>query len=219
MRPLTEGSAHPVRHGPKPCLAEGRCEPSPDCDATIRMLFGNVRARGPPRWRGPSGESAAASAPNTRHASTMPQNLHRRPRPVPQHCDSTQPGIPVRDNGRGPAENTGLSAHGGCVQHDPGGRGHSDDSHDRHPRNGSAPCLDDALLRAPLPPSTSRERSTARLGPHPAGARSLRRLPRLTRKYWAAPYTSSLLPRSRARARCGLGAFAPGPAAHVLASR
>ena len=97
--------------------------------------------------------------------------------------------------------------------------GHYDDDHDRHPRNGSAPCLDDALLRAPLPPSTSRERSTARLGPHPAGARSLRRLPRLTRKYWAAPYTSSLLPRSRARARCGLGAFAPGPAAHVLASR
>ena len=97
--------------------------------------------------------------------------------------------------------------------------GHYDDDHDRHPRNGPAPCLDDALLRAPLPPSTSRERSTARLGPHPAGARSLRRLPRLTRKYWAAPYTSSLLPRSRARARCGLGAFAPGPAAHVLASR
>ena len=31
-----------------------------------------------------------------------------------------------------------------------------------HPRNGSAPCLDDALLRAPLPPSTSRERSTER---------------------------------------------------------
>ena len=97
--------------------------------------------------------------------------------------------------------------------------GHYDDDHDRHPRNGPAPCLDDALLRAPLPPSTSRERSTARLGPHPAGARSLQRLPRLTRKYWAAPYTSSLLPRSRARARCGLGAFAPGPAAHVLASR
>ena len=43
---------------------------------------------------------------------------------------------------------------------------------------GSAPCLDDALLRAPFTPSTSRERSTARLGPHPAGARTLRRLPR-----------------------------------------
>jgi hypothetical protein len=56
--------------------------------------------------------------------------------------------------------------------------GHYDDYHDRHPRNGSAPCLDDALLRAPLTPSTSRERSTARLGPHPAGARTLRRLPR-----------------------------------------
>jgi len=58
--------------------------------------------------------------------------------------------------------------------------GHYDDYHDRHPRNGSAPCLDDALLRAPLPPSTSRERSTARLGPHPARARTLRRLPRPT---------------------------------------
>jgi len=42
---------------------------------------------------------------------------------------------------------------------------------------------------------------------------------RLTGKYWAAPYASSLLPRSRARARCGIGAFAPAPAAHVLASR
>jgi hypothetical protein len=31
----------------------------------------------------------AASAPNTHHASTTPQNLHRRPRPVPQHCDSS----------------------------------------------------------------------------------------------------------------------------------
>ena len=28
---------------------------------------------------------------------------------------------------------------------------------------------------------------------------------RLTGKYWAAPYASSLLPRSRARARCGIG--------------
>ena len=56
--------------------------------------------------------------------------------------------------------------------------GHYDDYQDRHPRNGSAPCLDDAPLRAPLPPSTSRERSTARLGPHPAGARTPRRLPR-----------------------------------------
>ena len=42
---------------------------------------------------------------------------------------------------------------------------------------------------------------------------------RLTGKYRAAPHASSLLPRSRARARCGLGAFAPAPAAHVLASR
>jgi hypothetical protein len=56
--------------------------------------------------------------------------------------------------------------------------GHYDDYHDRHPRNGSAPCLDDALQRAPFTTSTSRERSTARLGPNPAGARTLRRLPR-----------------------------------------
>ena len=42
---------------------------------------------------------------------------------------------------------------------------------------------------------------------------------RLTRKHRAAPYASSLLPRSRARARCGVGAFAPAPTAHVLASR
>ena len=33
---------------------------------------------------------------------------------------------------------------------------------------------------------------------------------RLTGKHWAAPYASSLLPRSRARARCGVGAFCPG---------
>ena len=33
------------------------------------------------------------------------------------------------------------------------------------------------------------------------------------------PWGEAKLPRSRARARCGLGAFAPGPAAHVLASR
>jgi len=32
-------------------------------------------------------------------------------------------------------------------------------------------------------------------------------------------HVSSLLPRSRARARCGVGAFAPAPNAHVLASR
>jgi hypothetical protein len=55
--------------------------------------------------------------------------------------------------------------------------GHYDDYQDRHPRNGSAPCLDDAPLRAPLLPSTSRERSTASLEPHHAGARTLRRLP------------------------------------------
>jgi hypothetical protein len=42
---------------------------------------------------------------------------------------------------------------------------------------------------------------------------------RLTGKHWAALYASSLLPRSRARARCGVGAFAPAPAARVLASR
>jgi len=34
---------------------------------------------------------------------------------------------------------------------------------------------------------------------------------RPTEKHWAAPYTSSLLPRSRARSRCGVGAFAPAP--------
>ena len=32
---------------------------------------------------------------------------------------------------------------------------------------------------------------------------------RLPGKHWAVPYNSSLLPRSRARARCGVGAFAP----------
>jgi len=42
---------------------------------------------------------------------------------------------------------------------------------------------------------------------------------RLTGKHWAAPYASSLLPRSWARARCGVGAFAPAPTARVLASR
>jgi len=42
---------------------------------------------------------------------------------------------------------------------------------------------------------------------------------RLTGKYWAAPYASSLLARSRSRGRCGVGAFAPAPAAHVRASR
>ena len=41
---------------------------------------------------------------------------------------------------------------------------------------------------------------------------------RLTGKHWAAPYASSLL-RSRARAQCGVGGFAPAPTAHVLASR
>ena len=34
---------------------------------------------------------------------------------------------------------------------------------------------------------------------------------RLTGKHWAALYASSLLPRSRARARCGFGAFARVP--------
>ena len=42
---------------------------------------------------------------------------------------------------------------------------------------------------------------------------------RLTGKHWAAPYASSLLPRSWARARCGVGAFAPAPTTHVLAHR
>jgi len=41
---------------------------------------------------------------------------------------------------------------------------------------------------------------------------------RLTGKHWAAPYASSLLARSRSRVRCGVGAFAPAPTAHVLAS-
>jgi hypothetical protein len=39
----------------------------------------------------------------------------------------------------------------------------------------------------------------------------------LTGKHWAAP--SSLLARTRARARCGAGALAPVSAAHVPASR
>ena len=42
------------------------------------------------------------------------------------------------------------------------------------------------LLRAPFTSSTSRERSTARLGPHIAGARTLRRLPR-PGGHWATP--------------------------------
>ena len=41
----------------------------------------------------------------------------------------------------------------------------------------------------------------------------------LTGKHWAELYASSLLARSRARARCGAGALAPVSAAHVLASR
>jgi len=41
---------------------------------------------------------------------------------------------------------------------------------------------------------------------------------RLTGKHWAAPYASSLLARSRARARCGVGALDSAPAAHMLAS-
>ena len=42
---------------------------------------------------------------------------------------------------------------------------------------------------------------------------------RLIGKQWTEPYASSLLPRSRAQAPRGVGAFAPAPAAHVLASR
>ena len=42
---------------------------------------------------------------------------------------------------------------------------------------------------------------------------------RLIGKYLAASYASSLLVRSRARARRGVGAFVPAPAAHVRASR
>ena len=42
---------------------------------------------------------------------------------------------------------------------------------------------------------------------------------RLTGKHWAAPYASSLLARSRARARCGAEAPALASAAHVTASR
>jgi hypothetical protein len=42
---------------------------------------------------------------------------------------------------------------------------------------------------------------------------------RLTGKHWAALHASSLLARSRARSRCGVGALAPAPAAHVLPSR
>ena len=42
---------------------------------------------------------------------------------------------------------------------------------------------------------------------------------RLTGKHWAAPYASSLLARSRARARCGAEAPALASAARVPASR
>jgi len=42
---------------------------------------------------------------------------------------------------------------------------------------------------------------------------------RLTGKHWAAPYASSLLARSRARARCGVEAPALASAARVPASR
>jgi hypothetical protein len=42
---------------------------------------------------------------------------------------------------------------------------------------------------------------------------------RLIGKHWASPYASSLLPSSQTRARCGVGAFAPFPTAHVFKSR
>ena len=42
---------------------------------------------------------------------------------------------------------------------------------------------------------------------------------RLIGKHWNATYASSLLLGSRARARRGVGALAPAPAAHMLASR
>ena len=45
------------------------------------------------------------------------------------------------------------------------------------------------------------------------------RMTALTGKHWAAPYASSLLARSRARARCGAEAPALASAARVPASR
>ena len=77
-------------------------------------------------------------------------------------------------------------------------------------------------LRSPLTPEQLCQRRGAR-SPRlrmEAQLYSLRAsATRLTGKHWAAPYASSLLPRSRARARCGVGVFAPAPTAHVLASR
>ena len=71
------------------------------------------------------------------------------------------------------------------------------------------------LIRAPFTSSTSRESSTARLGPHIAGARTLRRLPRprgtgprpvpphCSRDLGHGPGVGSVASRER----CGLGTF------------
>jgi hypothetical protein len=77
-------------------------------------------------------------------------------------------------------------------------------------------------LRSPLTPEQLCQRRSATFARLRMEAQlySLRAsATRLTGKHWAAPYASSLLPRSRARAGCGVGAFAPAPTAHVLASR
>jgi hypothetical protein len=77
-------------------------------------------------------------------------------------------------------------------------------------------------LRSPLTPEQLCQRRGARFARLRMEAQlySLRAsATRLTGKHWAAPYASSLLARSRARARCGVGVLAPAPVAHVLASR
>jgi hypothetical protein len=73
-------------------------------------------------------------------------------------------------------------------------------------------------LRSPLTPEQLCQRrgaTFARLRMYSLWAAATR----LIGKYLAASYASSLLVRSRARARRGVGAFVPAPAAHVRASR
>jgi hypothetical protein len=77
-------------------------------------------------------------------------------------------------------------------------------------------------LRSPLKPEQLCQRRGAmfallRMEAHLYSLRAA--AARLTGKHWAAPYASSLLTGSRARAQRGVGAVAPAPAAHVPASR
>jgi hypothetical protein len=164
--------------------------------------------------RGLLDQSACHQAPNP----------HESPRAGPGACQRPPICAAQRIRRRIPKPAT-LAVQAPCASEQPKRGRHKEQNKSKEPTKNELPSDETWFIRTRLViftgtfGSVRRGATFARLRMQ-AQLYSLRAsATRLTGKHWAAPYASLLLPRSRARARCGVGAFAPAPTAHVLASR